>query len=79
VTAGESATAWRFTLSGRMLDKGNPAATAGADAYTRVRSLLQALARSPLVGAIENERFDGAQPGVLRFNFTLVMNSRKRP
>jgi type IV pilus assembly protein PilM len=75
--AAASTAAWRFTLGGRLLDKANPAAKAGADAYGRVRSLVQALARSPFVSAIENERFDGAQPGMLRFDFTLVLNSRK--
>ncbi|MES1166909.1 MAG: cell division FtsA domain-containing protein, partial [Pseudomonadota bacterium] len=75
--AAASTTARRFRLSGRLLDKGNPAAKAGTEAYGKVRSLMQALAGSPFVSAIENERFDGAQPGILRFDFTLVLNAGK--
>ncbi len=55
----------RLRLSGRLLDT-------GAAADERARRLLASVAASPFVAAVEEERFDRSQPGVLRVDFTLV-------
>jgi hypothetical protein len=59
-------------VSGRMLDKTNPRAIGSAEAARRVTRLFRSLTESPFVAAIESERFDARQPGVLRFDFVLV-------
>ena len=64
----------RLALAGRLLDTENPLSKASADSYARVKTLLGSLGVSPFVRAVENERFDNNQPGVLRFEFTLVLN-----
>lgn len=63
----------RLVVSGRMLDKANPLAKVSPDTMLRVRALLGGLADSPYVAAIESERFDTSQPGILRFDFVMVM------
>ena len=65
---------WRLTLSGRLLDAGNPGSKASPESRERAKRLLGRLAGSPYATAITNEQFDNSQPGVLRFNFTLVVN-----
>lgn len=62
----------RIAISGRMLDKTNPLANVSPDIYRRVTTLLARMADSPFVSAIENERFDNRQPGILHFDFVLV-------
>lgn len=62
----------RLAISGRLLDRTNPLAKASPDTYRRVTTLLGSLAESPFVGAVESERFDHRQPGILRFDFVLV-------
>ena len=64
----------QLRLSGRLLDVRNPVSKVSADADARVRQLLAGFARSPFIASIGNERFDNAQPGLLRFDFTLVVN-----
>ena len=43
----------------------------------RVKRLLAGFAGSSFVTAVENERFDTSQNGILRFDFTLVINPRQ--
>lgn len=62
---GRRAPERRLRLSGRLLDT-------GAASQERAKRLLTSLASSPFVAAIEDERFDRSQPGVLRMDFTLV-------
>lgn len=64
----------QLRLSGRLLDASSPVAKASPASYARVKTLLAGFARSPFVAAIEHERFDQTQPGLLRFDFTLVVN-----
>lgn len=64
----------KLAISGRMLDRTNPGAKMGPDAIARLKSLLTSLAESPFVASIENERFDGNQAGILRFDLLLVAN-----
>lgn len=63
----------KIVLTGRVLDRENPRSRLGPAAVTRVRALLADLAESPFVAAVENERFDPAQPGVIGFGVTLVI------
>lgn len=62
----------RLAVSGRMLDKANPLAKVSPATFNRVKTLLARLVDSPFVAAVESERFDHAQPGVLKFDFVLV-------
>lgn len=71
------ATARRFILSGRLLDRDNPVSKVSADSYERIGSLLQLLGQSPFIARVENEHFDNAQPGILRFDFTLVLDPQR--
>jgi len=73
----EPASQVRLHLTGCLFDADNPVAKAGAQSYRRAKSLLEGLAASPFVTAVENERFDGSQPGMLRFEITLVVASQK--
>jgi len=41
-----------------------------------VQELLASIARSPFIAAIEGERFDNSQSGLLRFDLTLVVDSQ---
>ncbi len=62
----------RLAVSGRMLDKTNPLSKVSPETFTRVKALLASIVDSPFVAAIEGERFDNAQPGILKFDFVLV-------
>ncbi len=65
----------QLRLSGRLLDVRNPVSKVSPDSEARVKLLLAGFARSPFVAAIESEHFDNTQPGLLRFEFTVVVNS----
>lgn len=69
---GEPGAPLRIAISGRMLDKTNPLANVSPDIYQRVTALLGSIVDSPYVSAVENERFDNRQPGILHFDFVLV-------
>ena len=64
-------------LSGRLLDVRNPAAKVSADSYERVKQLLASFSGSRFVAAVESERFDNSQPGLLRFDVTLKVNPQQ--
>ena len=76
VDPGATARAWQLRLSGRLLDVRNPVANVSPDSYARVKQLLAGFTESPFITAVENERFDQAQPGQLRFEVTLAVNPR---
>ncbi len=63
----------RISLGGCLLDPGNPLGPAGPGAFDRARALLGQIRASPFVAAVENERFDAGQSGVLRLEVTLVV------
>lgn len=63
----------RLAISGRLLDTRNPLAKVSPEANARVRRLLAKIRESRFVAAIEDERFDATQPGILRFDVTLLM------
>jgi type IV pilus assembly protein PilM len=67
----------RLTLSGRLLDITNPQSRVSAESTQRVKQLLASFTGSQFIAAVENERFDNSQNGLLRFDFTLVINPKK--
>ena len=67
----------RLTLSGRLLDVTNPQSKVSPESLQRVKQLLASFTGSQFIGAVENERFDNNQNGLLRFDFTLVINPKK--
>lgn len=67
----------RLTLSGRLLDISNPQSKVSPESTLRVKQLLASFTGSQFIAAVENERFDNNQNGLLRFDFTLVINPRK--
>lgn len=67
----------RLMLSGRLLDAQHPVSKVSPDSYERVKRLLASFAGSQFISSVENERFDNSQPGILRFDFTLVVNPAK--
>jgi type IV pilus assembly protein PilM len=67
----------RLTLSGRLLDVSNPQSKVSPESTLRVKQLLASFTNSQFIAAVENERFDNSQNGLLRFDFTLVVNPRK--
>lgn len=67
----------RLRLSGRLLDRENPLSRVSQSSYERVTALLNRMVESEFVMAVEGERFDAGEPGILRFDFTLVINPAK--
>jgi type IV pilus assembly protein PilM len=67
----------RLTLSGRLLDVTNPQSKVSPQSVQRVKQLLSSFTGSQFIAAVENERFDNNQNGLLRFDFTLVINPKK--
>lgn len=66
----------RLTLSGRLLDPANPQSKVSAESLQRVKQLLAGFTGSKFIAAVENEKFDNSQNGLLRFDFTLVINPK---
>lgn len=64
----------KLVISGRMLDKTNPLAKVSPETFTRVKELLAGIVELPSVSAVEGERFDNSQPGILKFDFVLVID-----
>lgn len=67
----------RMVLSGRLLDVSNPQSKVSPQSLQRVKELLASFAGSQFIAAVENERFDTGQNGLLKFDFTLVINPKK--
>ena len=64
----------RLQLAGRMLDRENPLARVSANIQQRVNQLLGAFGESEFVSEVTNRKFDASARGLLRFQFTLVLN-----
>ncbi len=64
----------KLTLAGRLLDVANPVSNVSPESYERAKKLIASFTGSPFVATVENEHFDNTQPGLLRFDFTLVVN-----
>jgi type IV pilus assembly protein PilM len=67
----------RLQLSGRLLDKKNPLAQVSEDSFERVKSLLKSFGDSQFIASVEKEKFNPTQPGILSFDFILVVNPKK--
>lgn len=67
----------RLNLSGRLLDRANPVSKVSNDSIMRVRSLLTSFADSQFIETVERETFNPNQPGILSFDFTLVVDPKK--
>ena len=67
----------RLNVSGRLLDKNNPVSKVSQDSYERVKLLLASFAGSQFISSVEKENFDPKQPGILSFDFILVVNPKK--
>lgn len=63
----------RLILTGRLLDERNPISKVSPEAYQRVKALISSFNGSQFIAAIEQERFDSSQSGILRFDLTLVV------
>ncbi|EIP97267.1 Tfp pilus assembly protein, ATPase PilM [Opitutaceae bacterium TAV1] len=68
----------RLHVSGRLLDVKNPVSRVSQDSYEKVRSLIQGFSDSQFISAVESEKFDPNTPGILQFDFVLVVDP-KRP
>ena len=73
--AGDEDPKVRLLLEGRLLDVANPLSTVSQESNRRVSALLSSFSDSKFVESLEDERFDNNVPGILKFNFTLVVAS----
>ncbi len=67
----------KLRLEGRLLDVSNPLSTVSQESNKRVSALLDSFAASEFIYRLEDERFDNKLPGILKFNFTLVVDSTR--
>lgn len=67
----------RLQVSGRLLDINNPVSKVTQDSYERVKSLLESFVGSRFISAVESERFNADQAGILRFDFILVVDPQR--
>lgn len=65
----------KLALSGCLLTRTTPAAAVQPTTHLRVRELVAGLTGLPSVKAVEGERYDSSQPGLLRFSLVLVTDS----
>lgn len=70
---GKTDTNVRIQLVGRLIDVYNPVSSVSPDSYERVKTLLESFRNADFVAGLENEHFDYSVPGILRFDFTLVV------
>ncbi len=66
-------TSTKLRLEGRLIDVYNPVSSVSPDSYERVKALLESLRQSSFVESLTDERFDYSVPGILGFDFTLVI------
>lgn len=67
----------QLNLSGRLLDKANPTSKVSPESLDRVRSLLDSFADSQFIEKVDKETFNTNQPGILSFDFILVVDPKK--
>jgi len=75
--AGTGGGAIRLNLSGRLLDRQNPLSRVSPTSQQRVNELLASFAESDYIAEVQNEQFDPSEPGILRFEFVLVLNDKQ--
>ena len=76
VVPGPAGGPLRLHVSGRLLDTANPQSKVSDGAFRRVNALRQSFLESPWVAAVEGERFDCSQPGMLRFDLDLATDAQ---
>jgi type IV pilus assembly protein PilM len=64
----------RLQLTGRLIDRKNPVSRVSPDSYERIKSLLASFVDSQFISAVERESFDATTPGILKFDFILVID-----
>lgn len=64
----------KLKLGGRLIDVRSPLSQVSADSYKRVTALLDSFRSAEYVDGLEDERFDYSVPGILKFDFTLILN-----
>jgi type IV pilus assembly protein PilM len=64
----------RLKLSGRLIDRNNPVSRVSPDSYGRIKNLLTSFAGSQFIAKVEKESFDPNTPGILRFDFIMVID-----
>jgi type IV pilus assembly protein PilM len=66
----------RLNLSGRLLDRANPTSKVSPESYNRVKELLNAFASSQFIIGQQDQKFNSEEPGILKFDFTLLVNPK---
>lgn len=66
--------ALRISISGRMLDQSNPGRPVSDNTRARVSRLIESFVQSEFIASKDDGNFDTSEPGVLRFDFTLVVD-----
>lgn len=66
----------RLRLTGSLLDRENPLSLVSGNTRGRVEVLLGSIEDSPFIQSVENRRFDTSRPGILQFDFSVVVNSK---
>lgn len=64
----------RLQLTGRLIDRKNPVSRVSPDSYERIKTLLASFVDSQFISAVERESFDATTPGILKFDFILVID-----
>jgi type IV pilus assembly protein PilM len=64
----------RLKLSGRLIDRKNPVSKVSTDSYTRIKSLLTSFSHSKFIASVEKDSYDPNTPGILRFDFIMVID-----
>ncbi|BET66885.1 hypothetical protein ASA1KI_18030 [Opitutales bacterium ASA1] len=75
--AAEASAPLRLMLAGRLLDKNNPMSKVSPESQNRVTTLLASFVESEFIVRLEGERFDNSQPGILKFEFILVVDPER--
>ncbi len=65
--------ALELILSGRMIDRDNPVQRVSARMRARVANLAERLEGGPATLTVSHRRFDTSQPGILRFELSLIL------
>lgn len=75
IVADEGDAELKLHLSGRLMDRENPLSQVSTASRNRVEALLSSFADSPFISSLEDRRFDTSQPGVLKFDFSITIQS----
>lgn len=67
----------RLRVTGSLLDRENPLSQVSRRTRNRVEGLLESIEDSPFIQRVENRRFDTSRPGILRFDFSLVLQPER--